>query len=71
MKHTFTTKDLKEAKRIVKSLDMALVLFEITHNMRSMFDEFEGTSDDAIEAVFKEIWLEMEAHSIDINDLID
>ena len=67
----FETTEPKEARRVAKSLDMAIVLFEITHNLKGKVENFSGDSFDAIEYVFEEIYKELDAYSIDIHDLID
>ena len=49
--------------RCIKATDMALVLFEITHNLRRNCDE------DA-EKIFEGIFSLMEEHNININEII-
>jgi hypothetical protein len=60
--------------RAVKSLDMALVLWEMAHNTRKgILNEVEFNKldpYDAVEKVFKRFWNEMEDHGINIDQLI-
>lgn len=55
--------DAKAFKRAVKSTDMAIVLFEITHNLRRIHPESEE--------VFKDIHDLLDLHGIIIHDIID
>jgi hypothetical protein len=61
-------------KRAVKSLDMALALWEITHNTKKGLEwSMEGKEIDkydALEMVFEKIHEIISEHSIDLDDLI-
>lgn len=60
--------------RAVKSLDMALVLWEMTHNtkkrLQSQAEDEKLDSYDAIEKVFEKFWEAMEERGIKLDDLI-
>ena len=62
-------------KRAVKSLDLALALWEITHNTKkSLVWSMEGKEIDkydAIEIVFEKIFEIISEHNIDLDDLIE
>jgi hypothetical protein len=66
--------DMYAHKRAVKSLDMALVLWEITHNTKKGLEwAMEGKDIDkydALEMVYEKIHEIMSEHNIDIDDLI-
>ena len=76
--HIFAELDSeKELTRIGKSLDMALVLWDITHNMRK---RIEGRLDSVravdaeyagVDLVFKKIQSKLEEHGINTEDLVD
>lgn len=68
MKITIESDDPKETNRLIKSLDMASVLFEITHNLRRRFDN-DGECDHS--EVFDAIYEILDAHGINTNDLIE
>jgi len=53
MLHKFETKDTKEALRIVKSLDMACVLFELG-NIRRKYLKYGNLSDAECAVVERE-----------------
>lgn len=62
--------------RCVKSLDMALALFEILHNTRKgICYTIEGKSItdpyEAVEMVMDKIWDDAKAKGIDIDELIN
>lgn len=63
--------------RSVKSLDMACVLFEITHNLkRKLENRFEAQPQerdefDGLDEVFKEVNNLMSEHGIIMEDLIN
>lgn len=61
-------------KRAVKSLDMALALWEIIHNTKKGLEwSMEGKEIDkydALEMVFEKIHEIISDHSIDLDDLI-
>jgi hypothetical protein len=65
MKVTFESEDRLEINRLAKSLDMALALFEITHNL---FRRIESDSD--IDIAF-EIHVILEDNGINLNELIE
>ena len=65
MKHIFETEDEQEAKRIVKSLDMANFIWELVHNG---WRDFKHTDYDYNPAWEKINQLLVE-HNIDIDDL--
>lgn len=60
--------------RAVKSLDMALVLWDMAHNTKKMihnqieFDKLDAY--DAVDKVFEKLWQEMNDHGINLDDLI-
>ena len=60
-------------ERCVKSLDMALVLWELTHNShRSLtngYDEDDGYHK-GVDAVFDKLHELLDEHNVDINKLI-
>jgi len=58
MLHKFETKDTKEALRIVKSLDMACVLFEIGNIRRKYlkYGELSEVEEVVVERVFEDIY---------------
>jgi hypothetical protein len=62
--------------RCVKSLDMALVLFEILHNTKKGLEyRIEGSNItdpyEAIDLVMEKIWDDAKAHGINIDELIN
>ena len=66
--------DSRAHMRAVKSLDMALVLWEMTHNTKkSIHNQIEFDKLDAYEAVdkvFEKLFEEMTEHGINLDDLI-
>jgi hypothetical protein len=66
--------DVYAHKRAVKSLDMALVLWEITHNTKKGLEwKMEGKEMDkydALEMVYEKIYEIMSEHNVDLDDLI-
>ena len=62
--------------RCVKATDMAIVLFEITHNLkRTLESRFESQPQprdefDGIEETFSEIYKLMDEHGINLDELI-
>lgn len=66
--------DSRAHMRAVKSLDMALVLWEMTHNTKkSIHNQIEFDKLDAYEAVdkvFEKLFEEMSEHGINLDDLI-
>ena len=67
--------DLFAHKRAVKSLDMALVLWEITHNTKKGLEwSMEGKEMDkydALEMVYEKIYEIMSEHNVDLEDLME
>ena len=59
-------KDKMAYKRANSSLDMTLVLWEITHNLRHKLE-----NDSDIDKVFYEIYDLMEKHNVVIDELIE
>jgi hypothetical protein len=65
-----------EHLRCVKSLDMALALWQISVNAKKQCyriaegKEMKGESVDHINLVFEKIYEIMEEHSIDVDDLV-
>ncbi len=61
-------------KRAVKSLDMALALWEITHNTKKSLEwKMEGKEIDKYEAldmVYEKIYEILDEHNIKLDDLI-
>ena len=66
--------DMYAHKRAIKSLDMALALWEITHNTKKGLEwSMEGKEIDkydALELVFDKIHEIISEHNIDLDDLI-
>ena len=68
--------DKMEHMRCVKATDMAIVLFEITHNLkRTLESRFESQPQprdefDGIEETFSEIYKLMDEHGINLDELI-
>lgn len=66
--------DSRAHMRAVKSLDMALVLWEMAHNSKKMihnqieFDKLDAY--DAVNKVFEKLYEEMSEHGINLDDLI-
>jgi hypothetical protein len=60
--------------RAVKSLDMALVLWEFAYNAKKRIQSQAETekldSYDAIEKVYEKFWEIMEEHGIKLDDLV-
>jgi hypothetical protein len=67
--------DVMAHKRAVKSLDMALVLWDITHNTKKGLEwSMEGKEMDkydALEMVFEKIYEIMSDHNVSLDDLIE
>ena len=68
------TDDAMAHMRAVKSLDMALALWEITHNTKKSLEwSMEGKEMDkydALELVFEKIHKILDEHNIKMDDLI-
>ena len=68
--------DRMEHMRCVKATDMAIVLFEITHNLKRQLEHrFESQPQprdefDGIEETFSEIYKLMDEHGINLDELI-
>ena len=73
MLHKFETKDAKEALRIVKSLDMACVLFELGNIRRKYikYGDLSEEQDEAVEKVFKDIFEEINKKGLIVDDLLE
>lgn len=74
MKFTASTKDPMEAKRLAKSLDMALVIWEFWNNGEKRIpQEFKESENDEqiITEVFEVFRQIMEEHNIIIDDLTE
>jgi hypothetical protein len=67
--------DMMAHKRAVKSLDMALALWDITHNTKKSLEwSMEGKEMDkydALEMVFDKIYEILDEHNIKLDDLIN
>jgi hypothetical protein len=67
--------DLYAHKRAIKSLDLTLALWEITHNTKKKLEwSMEGKEIDkydALELVYEKIFEVLSEHNIDIDDLIE
>lgn len=67
--------DILAHKRAVKSLDMALALWDITHNTKKSLEwSMEGKEMDkydALELVFDQIHHILDEHNIILDDLIN
>ena len=61
--------------RAIKSLDMALALWDITHNTKKNLHQSIGDKDlsphDAIDEVYKKIFEILEDHNINTEELIN
>jgi hypothetical protein len=66
--------DIMAHKRAVKSLDLALALWDITHNTKKSLEwSIEGKEMDkydTLEMVFDRIYLILDEHNIKLDDLI-
>lgn len=58
--------------RCVKSLDMALVLWEITYNMKRTFErkELNESQYELLEVIFQKIYDEINERGIVLDDMI-
>ena len=71
------SEDRMSHMRCVKSTDMAIVLFELTHNLKKRLERrFESQPQDrsefdGIDETFKEIQNLLYSHGINISELID
>ena len=67
--------DMMAHKRAVKATDMALALWEITHNTKKglewKMDGKEINKYDALDMVYEKIYEIMEEHNIKLDDLIN
>jgi hypothetical protein len=68
MKVTFQSEDPKAIKRLAKSEDMAIVLFEIQQNL---WRRWKHTEEPNLEQVWEAINELYDEHGIDVNDLIE
>lgn len=75
MKHKFETKDIFEAKRLVKAFDMASCLHEIINLRRKHLKHIpDSVSDETVkhlESVFDDIRDCFEANFINLEELIN
>ena len=73
MLYKFETKDEKEALRIIKSLDMASVLFELSNIRRKYikYGDLSEEQDEAVEKVFQDIFEEVSDKGLVIEDLFE
>ena len=68
--------DAMDFKRVNKSLDMALTLWEIMYNTRKKILselENEDNKDDkfeAVEKVFDKLWEILKEHNIDLDEIV-
>ena len=67
MKTIFEVEDHKETLRILKSLDMACFIFELTKNLHRRYENEEETHSE----VFQDINDLLYDHNINIDELID
>ena len=69
------TDDIKAHIRAVKSLDMAIALWEIAHNTKKKLEwSLEGKELDkyeTLELVYEKIFEILSEHNIDLNELMD
>lgn len=67
--------DMYAHKRAIKSLDMALALWEITHNTKKSLEwAMEGKEIDkydALEMVYEKIFEIISEHNISLDDLME
>jgi hypothetical protein len=68
LKVIFKTKDPKEGLRMAKSLDMAIVLFEIQVNLFRQFKDKEAVAPEEIFEAITELY---DIHGINTEHLID
>ncbi|NDG32258.1 hypothetical protein EB118_19545 [bacterium] len=66
--------DIMAHMRAVKSLDMALVLWEMAHNVKKRIQS-EAENEkldayDAIEKVFETLWEQMNERGINLDELV-
>ena len=67
--------DVMAHKRAIKSLDMALVLWEIIHNTKKSLEwsmeEKEMDKYDALEMVYEKVHETLSNYNIDLDELIE
>jgi hypothetical protein len=67
--------DVLAHKRAVKSLDLALTIWDIVHNSKKSLEwSMEGKEMDkydALEMVYDKIYEILQEHNIDVDELID
>lgn len=67
--------DMYAHKRAIKSLDMALALWEITHNTKKGLEwSMEGKEIDkyeVLEMVYEKIFEKLSEYNIDLDDLME
>jgi hypothetical protein len=71
MKSIFKTKNEKEAKRIVKSLDMALFIWRLRNNVRRQYEDADFECEKAFGLINDSINDLLYEYSIVIDDLIE
>ena len=65
--------DRIEQLRCLKSLDMAIVLFDIQYNLRKRIEYIieYNPKEDVIELIFKHIGILMDENSINLDEIIE
>ncbi len=67
--------DIRAHKRAIKSLDMSLALWNITHNTKKSLEwSMEGKEMDkydALEMIFDKIYEILDEHNIKLDDLLN
>lgn len=67
--------DIRAHNRAIKSLDMALILWEMTYNVKKHIkNEIEFNKlevEDAIDKIFEHLQEEMSEHGINLDELIN
>ncbi len=73
----FDSDDKMEFKRVNKSLDMALCLWEITYNLKKEFERMLESNDasnadfELLDKIFEKIRENIDEHGIRVDDLIN
>ena len=63
--------DIIAHMRAVKSLDMVCVLSDITHNLKKKCINKHDNSQEVIDDIFNEIFEILNAHNINIDELLN
>ena len=73
MKYTIQTHDDYEARRLLKSTDMAMALWDIQFNLRKRLErQIEGIgADEFLDTIFEEINEILEEHDINADNLVE